>query len=467
MTLDELGKKSILILGFGTEGQATYEFVRKRWPEKLISIADQQSIENFSEQIAHRIQSDSAVRLNFGPRYLDSLDPYQCEIIIKTPGIPASIDAMVRALQAGCILTSHSQIFLSTYPRDKVIGVTGTKGKSTTASLIHHILRHAGIPAELVGNIGYPPLMLVDTVKDGTYFVHEFSSHQLAEIETSPHIAVLLNIVPEHLDYYANFDAYVAAKENITRFQTSEDFLIFNADYPVPAAIANRTKAVLRPFSAKDRVSTGCYVRDETIVLSGPAGEEEIVHTGEIVLPGKFNLQNVGAAIMAVSLCDVKPPAIRESVHTFQALPHRLEPVGTYKGIAFYDDSIATVPDATLAALDALGSNVQTLLLGGHERNLDFSGLGERLPSNIRTVILFPATGERIWKAIESHSKNAALPEAFFVSDMEQAVKIAYERTTPGGICLLSPASPSFGMFKDYRERGDSFKALVTKLSSP
>jgi UDP-N-acetylmuramoylalanine--D-glutamate ligase len=466
MTLDELGKKSILILGFGTEGQATYEFLRKRWPDKLISIADQQSIGSFPEELAHRIEIDPAVRLNFGPRYLDSLDPYQCEIIIKTPGIPASIDAIIRARQGGCLLTSHSQIFLNNCPRDKVIGVTGTKGKSTTASLIHHILTHAGLPAELVGNIGCPPLMLTGTATGGTYFVHEFSSHQLAEIETSPHISVLLNIVPEHLDYYPTFDAYVAAKENITRFQTSEDFLIFNADYPVPAAIAKRTKAALRPLSVKDRVTPGCYVRDGTIVVSGPGGEEEIMSTGEIALPGSFNVQNVAAAIMAVSLCGVTSAAIRETVRTFHALPHRLEAVGTYRGIAFYDDSIATVPDATLAALDALGSNVQTLILGGHERNLDFSGLGEQLPSNIRTVILFPATGERIWKAIESHSKNPALPEPFFVSDMEQAVKIAYERTAPGGICLLSPASPSFGTFKDYRERGDSFKAFVTKLSS-
>jgi UDP-N-acetylmuramoylalanine--D-glutamate ligase len=466
MTLDELGDRSVVILGFGTEGQATYEFLRKRWPEKLISIADQQAIGSFSEEIAQRIQNDPAARLNLGPRYLDSLDRYQCDVIIKTPGIPASISAVVRARQAGCILTSHSQIFLSNYPRDRVIGVTGTKGKSTTASLIHHILRQAGIAAELVGNIGRPPLAVAGTVTEGTYFVHEFSSHQLAEIETSPHIAVLLNIVPEHLDYYATFEAYVAAKENITRFQTADDFLIFNADYPFPEAIAKRTRAAPRPFSTRHHVSPGCYIRDGTIVISDPHGEKEIMSTGDILLPGRFNTQNVAAAILAVSLCGAAPDAMREAVRTFHALPHRLEPVGTYRGIAFYDDSIATVPDATLAALDALGSNVQTVILGGHERNLDFTPLGEQLPSNIRTVILFPATGERIWSAIQAHSKNPVLPEPFFVSDMEQAVKIAYERTAPGGICLLSPASPSFGMFRDYRERGDSFKALVTKLSS-
>jgi len=447
VTLEELENKSILILGFGTEGQATYDFLRRRWPSKPLSIADRRDLSDFSEDIASRIHDDPAVRLNFGARYLDSADGYNCEVIIKTPGIPASIDAIVRARKAGCTLTSHSQIFLSNYPREKVIGITGTKGKSTTASLIHHILQSAGIPAELVGNIGQPPLTRMDAVSSETYFVHEFSSHQLAEIETSPHIAVLLNIVPEHLDYYATFEEYVAAKENITKFQTADDFLIFAADYPAPTAIAQTSKAVLKPFSIKDPV-------------------EHIVDVREIPLPGKFNLQNVLAAVTTAQLCGVQPPAIRDAIRTFRALPHRLEPVGTYNGITFYDDSIATVPEAALAAFEALGSSVETVLLGGHERNLDFIQLAEQLPANIKTVILFPPTGVRIWSAIETHSKNPALPEAFFVGDMEQAVKIAYQRTEPGKICLLSPASPSFGIFKDYRERGDLFKAFVRKLSN-
>ena len=447
MTLEDLEQQSILILGFGTEGQATYEFLRKRWPTKPLSIADQRKIEEFPDEVARRLQDDSALMLNLGPRYLDSADGYNCTVIVKTPGIPASTEAILRACKNGCKLTSHSQIFLSNYPREKVIGVTGTKGKSTTTALIHHILHCGGIPAELVGNIGQPPLARIDDASKDTYFVHEFSSHQLAEIETSPHIAVLLNIVPEHLDYYESFEEYVAAKENITKFQTPDDFLIFAADYPIPTAIANRSKAALKPFSANNRI-------------------DDVVPLSEIPLPGQFNIQNVMAAIAAAQLCGVQPPAIREAVRTFEALPHRLEPVGTYKGITFYDDSIATVPDATLAALEALGSHVQTLLLGGHERNLDFTKLGEQLPPNVKTLILFPPTGVRIWKAIEMHSKNSALPETFFVRDMEQAVKIAYQQTDQGRICLLSPASPSFGIFRDYRERGDLFKAFVRKFSS-
>ncbi len=447
MVLNELESKSILILGFGTEGQATYEYLRRHFPAKPLSIADKRSLTEFPEEVIRRLQEDPALTLNLGPRYLDSADGYNCEVIIKTPGIPASLTAIARARHQGCVLTSHSEIFLSTYPRDRVIGITGTKGKSTTTALIHHILRCSGISAELVGNIGQPPLPLIDSAKKDTYFVHEFSSHQLAEISISPHIAVLLNIVPEHLDYYATFEEYVAAKENITRFQTAGDFLVYAADHPIPSAIAGRTKAALKPFHLQD---------DLRGALDG----------SQIPLAGRFNLENIKAAIGAVALCGVEQAGIREAIRTFTPLPHRLEAVGTYRGIKFYDDSIATVPDATLAALEALGEDVQTLILGGHERNLDFTEFGRRLPGNVRTVILFPTTGARIWQAIKGQSGNGLLPEPLFVQDMEQAVEIAYRKTEPGKICLLSPASPSFGTFKDYRERGDLFKAFVRKLSN-
>jgi UDP-N-acetylmuramoylalanine--D-glutamate ligase len=447
MNLEEFEGKSILILGLGTEGQATYEFLRTRWPAKTLTIADQRTIDHFTEEVRRHLQEDAHLVLHLGPQYLEAVETTGCDLIIKTPGIPASTPAIVKALQSGVRLTSHSQIFLSNYPRGKVIGITGTKGKSTTASLIYHFLHWAGVPAELVGNIGQPPLARVGKVANDTWFVHEFSSHQLAEIETSPHIAVVLNIVPEHLDYYRTFEEYVAAKENITKFQTADDFLVFAADYPIPTAIAQRTKASLKPFSLEDRI-------------------DHIIDPSEIPLPGKSNFQNVLAAIAAASLCGVDPARMGDAIRSFRALPHRLEPVGTFRGITFYDDSIATVPDATLAALEALGSDVQTLLLGGHERNLDFTDLGRQLPANIRTIILFPPTGTRIWKAIAANSTNPSLPQAFFVRDMEQAVQIAYEHTEKGKICLLSPAASSFGLFRDYKERGEQFKAFIRRLSN-
>ncbi len=464
MTVNDLNRKSILILGFGIEGQATYDFLRDTWPSKRLSIADQRTPEEFSDELIRKLARDPAVTLNLGPGYLDSLDPENCDVIVKTPGIPASMEQIEKARKAGCALTSHSQIFLSNYPHDKIIGVTGTKGKSTTTSLIYQMLTRAGLMAELAGNIGLPPLARMTHVSKETYFVHEFSSHQLAEIESSPHIAVLLNIVPEHLDYYSSFAEYISAKENITRFQQSGDFLIFNADYPIPSEIAQGTRAALIPFSTKTQVTSGCYLQGETVVWSTSGHDEHVLAIGDIPLAGRFNVQNVMAAVAAAALCAVPSGTIRDAVKEFRTLPHRLERVGSYNGVTFYDDSIATVPDATLAALEALGPDVQTLILGGHERNQDFTELGARLPPNIRTVILFPSTGQRIWKSIEIHSRNKPLPEAFFVDTMEAAVKIAYTRTEQARICLLSPASPSFGIFRNYRERGESYRSFIETL---
>src|SRR5262249_35071400 len=207
-------------------------------------------------------------------------------------------------------------------------------------------------------------------------------------------------------DYYASFEEYVSAKENITRFQTGDDWLIFNADYSVPAAIANRTAAQLMPFSVRSTPSPGSYLLDQTIVRSSAGGVGDIMKSTEIPLPGGFNVQNVLAAVAAASLFGVPSSGIREAVRTFQALPHRLEPAGIYNGITFYDDSIATVPDATLAALEALGHRVQALILGGHERNLDFSEFGTLITPNVKPVIVFPPTGDHILNAVAAPPTN-------------------------------------------------------------
>jgi len=453
MTFDELERASILILGFGREGQATYEFIRRRWPEKAVTIADARPLEQMTPCAQGAVASDRFATLRFGDGYMEALS--ECEVIVKTPGIPGG--AVRRELeQRGnnkAIVTSHSAVFLANFPRQRIIGITGTKGKSTTTSLIFEILRKAGLDARLAGNIGAPPLPMLRDCTEQSFFVHEFSSHQLVEARHSPHIAVLLNIAPEHLDYYSDFEEYRSAKENITRFQTSDDFLVYNADYAEPRGIAARTKARLVPFSMSDAAA----VQEARSMMKSAAAP----------LLGDFNVQNVLAAIAASRLLNVPAEAIRRGIQEFRPLPHRLEFVGVFRGIRFYDDSIATTPEAALAAVDAIGPDVTTLILGGHERNLDFTELGRRLALQpIETLILFPPTGERIWQAVRVHQTGESpATAAFFVDTMEQAVRIAYERTAPGKTCLLSPASASFGIFKDYADRGDSFKQWVRKLA--
>src|SRR5262245_55075761 len=331
MKFEELERKSVVILGFATEGMATYEFIRERWPQKKIGIADQRRFEQLDAGIQLRLKEDSGATLWFGSDYLNGLS--NAEVIIKTPGIPASTvrQELGRQGNASAAITSHSAILLANYPRNRIVGITGTKGKSTTTSLIFEILRRAGMEAFLAGNIGSPPLPMLKQCTERSYLVHEFSSHQLAEVTHSPHIAVLLNIVPEHLDYYRDFAEYAAAKENITKYQSQDDFLVYNADYAEPRRIAGGTKAKPIPFSMSE-LPYGCFVRSGRIVWSDDGQLDDVMDLRDIPLLGAFNVQNTLAAVAVARLLGVPPGTIRDAVREFRALPHRLELVAEFRG---------------------------------------------------------------------------------------------------------------------------------------
>ena len=386
MILNELKDKKILILGFGREGRDTFRFLRKLFPKKKIGIADQK----------------------FDKNYLKKIKDY--DVVIKTPGLPfkkLTRNDLVK-------ITTQTEIFFENCP-GKIIGVTGTKGKSTTAFLISQILKKA----RLLGNIGKPALSSLLTAKPNDIFIYELSSHQLYNLKKSPHIAVLLNIYPEHLDYYRNFNQYLSAKANITKYQTKKDYLIYNSQDPLVKKIAQKSKAK------------------------------------KIPIKGKYYQLDIAAARAVGKIFKVPRP------EKFKFLPHRLEYLGKFKGIEFYNDSLSTIPETAIEALDYLGDKVQTLILGGFDRGLDFKKLAKRiLKSKVKTLILFPTTGKRIRRALRAYGGRASV-SSFFVSDMEKAVKLAYQYTDKGKICLLSPASPSFGIFKDYAERGNLFKKFV------
>jgi UDP-N-acetylmuramoylalanine--D-glutamate ligase len=463
MILAEIKNRSTALLGFGVEGQSTYEFLRGRFPRKPIVIADRQPLEKLDIRpaVLELLKTDQEASINCGDDYERSLS--QQEIVIKAPGIPYTHPALRCAESRGALITSHLEIFFELFDRRRTIGITGTKGKSTTSSLLYRILVTAGINAGLCGNIGEPPLSKIEEAAPDTLFVLELSSYQLEPLKTSPHIAVLLNIVPEHLDYHQDFLAYVSAKENIARFQQEGDFLVFNHDYPLPEEISRRTRAQALPFSMRRAVRPGCFTSGEAVRFSDGKEEREIFKVGDIPLLGEFNRQNVLAAVAAASILGVQPEPMRTAVRDFKSLPHRLEFVGEYNGILFYDDSISTVPECTLSALTALGPGVQTLILGGHDRHLDYSAFArELLASSVENLILFPPTGKRIWGAIQAAGVGAADRfKVFPVETMEEAIQIAYAQTATGRTCLLSPASPSYSNFKNYRARGEAFKSCI------
>ena len=467
MKISELHAASILILGLGQEGRSSWRFLRAAFPEKVLGVADQLPLEQLSLEAQALLREDLRIRAHLGADYLSSLADY--EVIVRSPGIPLQQPALQQATKAGKRITSQTALLFANF-RGTVIGITGTKGKSTTASLAHAILRQNYPDAELIGNIGAPALDWLHRLKPEAIVVYELSSHQLEGLAHSPHVAVLLNIVPEHLDYYLSFEQYVAAKANITRSQSKGDFLIYNADHEIPRKIAAASRAARLGCSLEGEQWAGSFLAEDHIVFRANGGKlEKVVPMKDVPLLGRFNLMNVAAAVAVGKVLGVANNQIADAVCKFLPLEHRLEWVGVFGGVTYYNDSIATVPEATIGALEALGSNIQTLLLGGTDRHLDFSSLAKRLAgSSVKTLILFPATGERIWQTVCEVDPNAAVRcKHFFVETMEEAVALAKQHTAPGKICLLSPASPSFGLFRDYRDRGARFKHLVRGLSEP
>ena len=465
MKFAALETPSVLILGLGQEGLSTLGFLRQRFPAKRFGVADRAEFDGLSARAKDLIRAQSGrLHLHLGADYLNSLADY--DVIIKSPGIPPTQPAIQRAEALGK-LTSHTALFFSNCG-GTIIGITGTKGKSTTAALTHAILRNGGIDARLVGNIGRPPLDIFADTDARTVFVYELSSHQLEGLRQGPHIAVLLNIMPDHLDYYPSFEHYVRAKLNMARYQSAGDYLIYNAESARLSRAAADSRAQTIPFSAQRRLEQGCFVSSDRILFRSETGHDEpLLAVKDIPLPGQFNLPNVLAAVATGRLLGVKTEHLLRAVRNFQTLEHRFELLGPYHGITFYNASLATVPEATLAHLDTLGPDVQTVLLGGYDRHLDFSELAGRLVNDrIKNLILFPTSGRRIWGAVRAQQAEppSRHPRAFFVDSMEQAVRLAYAHTEPGKICLHSPASPSFGLFKDYQERGGLFKDYVRRL---
>jgi UDP-N-acetylmuramoylalanine--D-glutamate ligase len=433
MNIKKLKDKRILILGFGREGQDTYKFLRQIFPNKIFGVGDRE------KNLKIKIRNLKFINWHLGKDYLKAIKNY--DLIIKSPGIPIHLPEIEKAFEEKKI-TSQAEIFLENCPA-KIIGITGTKGKGTTALLIYQVLKETGKKVYLVGNIGKPALSLLNSLRSNDFVVYELSAQQLYKIKKSPSIAVLLNIYPAHLDYFKNFKEYLEAKANICRYQKEDDILIYNSAEKNLKKIIKISKAQKIPFSK------------DSILL------KKILRRTKISLVGDFNFVNLSACLTLAKLLKIDEKKIIRALKSFKNQPHRLEYIGTFKGIKFYDDSAATIPESTIGAIDTFKKNLQTLILGGFENKVPFLKLSHKIiKSQVKNLIFFPPSGEKIWKDIlKIKPKNKF--NVFFVESMAKAVKIAYSQTKKGRICLLSPACPSFGIFKDYQERGRLFKKYV------
>jgi len=438
--------KKIIILGFAKEGQDTYFALRKIDRKKPLAIADQKSFEQFPSSLRNILQKDKNTKLFLGDSYLKALKDY--DFVIKTPGIAPRI--CKKFLSKKTIVTSQTALFFDFCP-GLIIGVTGTKGKGTTASLIYHILKKAGKKAVLVGNIGKPVFQLLLKSSPQHIYVYELSSHQLQGLSKSPHIAVFLNLFADHLDYYRNFQEYKKAKMVITLYQTPKDFLVYNAQDKYVSQIAQQSKAQKIPFSLQEK---NTFLQE--------------FQPFQTCLKGDFNFLNIMAAIKTVKIFHIKKEIITKALKTFKGLAHRLQWVGKYNNIDFYNNSMATVPQSTIEDLKTFFPQPITLIVGGSDKGSDYRALArEIIHSSVRNlVVLGDGTGKKIAGLVKRQNKSAKQKiNFFFAPHMKEAIRICYEHTPQNGVCLLSPASASFNLFQSYEDRGEQFERFVKKMS--
>ena len=435
-----IGKK-IVILGFGKEGKSTYEYIRKYVKDLPLTVMDQ----NY-QNITLEDENVQLIDVNY-----DILSIY--DLIFKTPGISLK-DVDVTPFKDK--ITSQLELLLE-QNKGFIIGITGSKGKSTTSSLIYKIINDQGYKTFLLGNIGNPILDNIDDIDEDTYVVVEMSSHQLEFVKSSPNIAIILNLFPEHLDHYQSLDAYYKAKLNIAKFQSKDDYFLYSSDNKdldrYKDYIQTDAKKIDINFTKKDNSYT--YLNEDNVIVN-----DRIVYdkNEEVNIKGNHNLKDIMFALTVANILNLDNERVIKSIKEYKPLEHRMELVGTYNDITYYNDSIATIPEATINAIMAL-EKVDTLIVGGMDRHINYDEFIEFLKKdNLRNIICMPDTGNYIYEKVKDY-KNAIL-----VKTIEEAVDTAKKITKKGSICLLSPAASSYGFYKNFEERGNRFKEHVKKI---
>jgi UDP-N-acetylmuramoylalanine--D-glutamate ligase len=459
MMINNWQNKTVAILGFGIEGMETLRFLQKEGAS--VWILDKRQKEQFDHDLITEAERLEA-HFSFGKDYLNDLTNY--DIIIRSPGVRYFLPELVAAKERGVVVTSHTSLFFDLCPCP-IIGVTGTKGKGTTATLIYKMLEEAGIDAYLGGNIGTPPLSFLNKLQPSSMVVLELSSFQLQDMTRSPHIAIMLMVTSEHLDYHATQEEYVEAKRNILRFQTIDDFAIVNRDYPASNESDVETNGKVFYASRERETNNGCFALNGKIVVRRDDNDDEIITTKEIALPGKHNLENVCAAVMAARLAGVGKKYIINVLKEFTGLPHRLELIKEVDGVKYYDDSFSTTPETAIAAIASF-SEPKILILGGSSKGSDFVQLGKviRESESIKAII---GIGDEWWRMKEElgNKESSGLLIIEGATTMHQIVQAAAKIAKKGDVILLSPACASFDMFKDYKDRGEQFEKEVLGLA--
>jgi UDP-N-acetylmuramoylalanine--D-glutamate ligase len=447
----ELATKNILVIGLGKTGIATARFAAAKGA--IVTVSDEKRKEELQEALGSL--AGLSLRVFTGaadPAIVEGID-----LVVPSPGVPPFNPILREAERRGIPVVSEVELAYR-FLRVPVIAITGTNGKTTVTTLIGHILTKAGKRAFVGGNIGSPLIGYVGGPQDDEWAVIEMSSFQLQRIETfRARVAVLLNVAPDHLDYHADYEEYRRAKERIFANQQAGDLAVLNADEAESAALAGRIKAHVAFFSTTSQIAEGMSLREKILTYRAGGREIETYPASMIRIPGRHNVENVMAAVMAARYAGCTPGAIVEAVESFTGLAHRIELAGEKGGVAFYDDSKGTNVSAVMRALEAFEAPV-ILLLGGRDKKGDFETLEPLIRRHVKEMILFGEARERIGARIGGIVKTQTAPT------MSEAVETAWEHAVPGDVVLLSPGCASFDEFRSYAHRGEVFKETVDRL---
>ena len=456
MTLQEyiasLRGRTVAVIGIGVSNTPLLRLLLR---EGIAVTACDRSDRAKLGALAEELEAAGAV-LRLGDGYLQGLDH---DVIFRTPGLRPDVPELEAARARGSVITSEMEVFFQVCPCP-IIAVTGSDGKTTTTTIIAELLRAAGHTVHVGGNIGHPLLAEAGSIRPTDWAVLELSSFQLMTMTRSPHIAVLTNLAPDHLDVHKSMEEYVWAKENIFRHQQPGDITVFNLDNAITRELSAHAPGCALYFSRREEPENGVFLRGDAVISRRDGHERQIMTTEDIRLPGVHNVENYMAAIAAVDGL-VPDDVIRTFARAFNGVEHRIELVRTWRGVRFYNDSIASSPSRTIAGLRSFKEKV-ILIAGGYDKHIPFDVLGPEVVEHVKLLILCGATADKIRAAVEqAPGYRPGHPEILDVTPFQRAVETARDRAVPGDVVTLSPACAAFDQFKNFMERGKTFKSIV------
>ena len=444
------------ILGVGVEGECLAKYLKNQGYKDIALLDEKQDLSRFKKEY----------KVTEGSESFKNLDKF--EYIFRSPGIHKDKEELEKARKKGAIITSATKLFFELCPCE-IVGITGTKGKGTTSTLIFTMLKNAGKDVYLGGNIGECPFNFLDKLKKTSIVVLELSSFQLHDLEKSPHTAVIVKTTSEHLDYHKDLEEYLCAKESIVKYQKKSDAVIANIDFPYHLRYVVKTPAKKYLVSSTKKPENGGFVEDGIVYVVERGKKTKICKTNEVGLIGPHNIENILAAAAACAFLKIPAKHIAKAAKEFKGLPHRLEFVKMVQGVSFYNDSFSTTPETCIAAIKSF-TEPEVLIAGGSEKFSDYSELGFAIANakNLKAVILMGVTGPRIEKeiniAFEKGAQRDTPLKIVRAVNFKEAFMAAYLEAGGEGVVLLSPASASFDQFENYKKRGEAFRNWVESL---